>query len=755
MTVSIEIKGNLAKLLATEDLIIEHKPVETASFDVDRRVLTLPVWDRASETVYDMLVAHEVGHALYTPNREWFFEPEWKTIPLDYVNVVEDARIERLIKQRYRGLNRDFKNGYTELHNDDLFELSGQNVNHLKPIDKINLYFKIGGYIDIEFNDTENEFVTRISRCQTFDEVLVISKEIHEYTKEMQEQMQKQANAEQKESEAQDNGKVESRPDMSESNDNTQAQKDEQETDTQGQGDQEQEEEPVQGRSDKSFPDEVDDTEQEQEQEEIKNSGDTQGGEFGDINTATTQKSLDESIEDLTNIHKDQVPTQYVTIPNMDLNKVVVDFNTIKTYLDEHFVKENTTDSSNKFLIEHTKRFNEFKKSSNKEVNYLGKEFEMKKSADSYARQATAKTGMLDTSKLHTYMYNEDIFRKVTTIPDGKNHGLVFVLDWSGSMNNILEDTLKQLFQLVWFCKKTQIPYEVYAFTNDSWQLGKSDDDTDQPYSSYRRASQEILVDKWKEGDINIDGYFRMVNILSSKARTKDIEKQMLNLWLTNCSFKYHYNHHFPHPAKFHLSGTPLNEAIICTKQLVKQMMKKIQKVHVVILTDGEAHQPSYNVDRSKLHDGFGLDHKGTRSINSTCMLRNRKSGKTYGLTYSNCSLKLIECIKDDLPNVSFIAFRVVERGGMRYVWTQYGMETYPDYEVMKEQVKKGNLSLTLNSYDKFFMIPQNHLSVDSDQLEQVEEGASKGEVSKAFRKMFKNKKTNKFMLSEFAKAIA
>ena len=749
MTVSIEIKGNLAKLLATEDLIIEHKPVETASFDVDRRVLTLPVWDRASETVYDMLVAHEVGHALFTPNREWFFEPEWKTIPLDYVNVVEDARIERLIKQRYRGLNRDFKNGYTELHNDDLFELSDQNVNHLKPIDRINLYFKIGGHIDIEFNDIENEFVTRISRCQTFDEVLTISKEIHEYTKEVQEQMQKQANAEQKESEAQDNAKVESRPDMSESNDKTQAKKDEQETDAQGQGDQEQEE-PVKGRSDKAFPDEVQDAQQ--EQDETQNSGDTQGGEFGDIDVSTTQRSLDESLEDLTNTYKDQVPTQYVTIPNMNLEKVVIDFDTIKTYLDEHFVKENTTDSSNQFLIEHTKRFNEFKKSSNKEVNYLVKEFEMKKSADSYARQRTAKTGMLDTSKLHTYLYNEDVFKKVTTITDGKNHGLIFVLDWSGSMNNILEDTLKQLFQLVWFCRKTQIPYEVYAFTNDSWHLGQS---SEEPVYSYRNTSGDLLVDTWKEGDINIDGCFRMVNILSSKARTKDIEKQMLNLWLTNCSFKYHYNHHFPHPAKFHLSGTPLNEAIIATKQLVQQMMKKIQKVHVIILTDGEAYQPSYNVDRSKLHDGFGLDHKGTRSINSTCMLRNRKSGKTYGLTYSNCSLKLIECIKDDLPDVSFIAFRVIERGGMRYVWTQYGMDTYPDYEVMKEQIKKGNLSLTLKSYDKFFMIPQHHLSVDSDQLEQVEEGASKGEVSKAFRKMFKNKKTNKFMLSEFAKAIA
>jgi len=755
MTVSIEIKGNLAKLLATEDLIIEHKPVETASFDVDRRVLTLPVWDRASETVYDMLVAHEVGHALFTPNRDWWKEDEFKTIPHDYVNVVEDARIERLIKQRYRGLNRDFKNGYSELHNDDLFELEDTNVNTLKPIDRINLYFKIGGIIDIDFNDTENEFVTRISRCETFEEVLQISKEIHQYTKEMQEQMQKQANAEQKESEAQDNAKVEVRPDMSGSKDDTQAQKDKQESDTQGQGDQEQEE-PVQGRSDKSFPDEVDDTEQEQEQkqDEIKNSGDTQGGEFGDINTARTQRSLDESLEDLTNTYKDQVPTQYVTIPNMKMDKVVIDFNTIKSYLDNHFVENNTTDSSNQFLIEHTRRFNEFKKSSNKEVNYLVKEFEMKKSADSYARQRTAKTGMLDTSKLHTYMYNEDVFKKVTTITDGKNHGLIFVLDWSGSMNNILEDTLKQLFQLVWFCKKTQIPFEVYAFTNDSWQLNKECDE-DQPYTSYRNTSSDLLVDAWKENEINIDGCFRMVNILSSKARTKDIEKQMLNLWLTNCSFKYHYNHCFQHPAKFHLSGTPLNEAIIATKQLVKEMQKKIQKVHVVILTDGEAHQPSYNVDRSKLHDSFGVDYKGTRSINSTCMLRNRKSGKTFGLTYSNCSLKLIECIKDDLPNVSFIAFRVVERGGMRYVWSQYGMETYPDYEQMKEQVKKGNLSLTLNSFDKFFMIPQHHLSVNSDQLESVDEGASKREVSMAFRKMFKNKKTNKFMLSEFAKVIA
>ena len=68
MTIKHEIKSQLAKLLATEDIIVEHKRVETAQFDVNSRVLTLPMWEKASDTVVDMLIGHEVGHALYTPD---------------------------------------------------------------------------------------------------------------------------------------------------------------------------------------------------------------------------------------------------------------------------------------------------------------------------------------------------------------------------------------------------------------------------------------------------------------------------------------------------------------------------------------------------------------------------------------------------------------------------------------------------------------------------------------------------------------
>ena len=117
--INYEIKSQLAKLLATEDLVVENRAVETAQFNVETRVLTLPMWKLASEDVYNMLVGHEVGHALFTPN-DWSWEDR---IPQQFVNVTEDARIEKLMKRRYPGLSKDFYTGYKELAEDDFFAI--------------------------------------------------------------------------------------------------------------------------------------------------------------------------------------------------------------------------------------------------------------------------------------------------------------------------------------------------------------------------------------------------------------------------------------------------------------------------------------------------------------------------------------------------------------------------------------------------------------------------------------------------------
>ena len=116
MAVQQEIKSQLAKLLATEDIIVEHKQVPTAQFNVQSRVLILPLWENASSDVYDMLVGHEVGHALFTPDEDWWLDYD---IPQDIVNVVEDARIEKLMKRKYMGIAKSFYKGYTELHQQD------------------------------------------------------------------------------------------------------------------------------------------------------------------------------------------------------------------------------------------------------------------------------------------------------------------------------------------------------------------------------------------------------------------------------------------------------------------------------------------------------------------------------------------------------------------------------------------------------------------------------------------------------------
>ena len=128
-----EVKGTLAKLLATENLIVEHRVVETASFDVDRRVLVLPIWD-VTDRVYNMLVGHEVGHALYTPNTDWGD----LTVPKSYINITEDARIEKLMKRKFPGLAKDFFKGYEELHEDDFFSVKETELDKLLLIDRIN-----------------------------------------------------------------------------------------------------------------------------------------------------------------------------------------------------------------------------------------------------------------------------------------------------------------------------------------------------------------------------------------------------------------------------------------------------------------------------------------------------------------------------------------------------------------------------------------------------------------------------------------
>ena len=719
-----EIKGNLAKLLATENLVVEHRKVSTASFDTQRRVLTLPIWNKASATVYDMLVGHEVGHALFTPDVDWR-ESVRNNIPKDYVNVVEDARIEKLMKRKYPGLSRSFYGGYQELNDEDFFCVKEENLAELSFIDRINLHFKVGAFAMIPFaDDTEQQFVARVADAETFEDVLAICEDLVDYLKDKEQQQETVSleNAQQDAGGAQQGSS------------NSDAQ---QEQTPDGESSEGQSEESEEGDSEESGDSSTPPT------------GGGSGAAGGpNEEESKTQRSFDQNSENLSHTDPWHYDTQYVEIPKVDLNNIVVDHEVIHDHINKFWTNLEAerqhlyTDMFDYVDID----YNNYKKSAQKEVNYLVKEFECKKSADAYARAGVSRTGVLDTTKLHTYKYNDDIFRKVTILPDGKNHGLVFVLDWSGSMGNVLLDTVKQLLNLCWFCKKVQIPFEVYAFTYE-WNPLMFDEEMESIPEKFPR----------KFGQIDIHRMFHMLNFLSSRTNSRQFDQQAKNIfrlaYQQSCYTRYHC------PPGLDLSGTPLNESIIALHGIIPQFKNsnKLQKVNVVILTDGEGGGLTYTTENDYAPHGIGSNR-----VSSHCALRDRKTGNVYRKfdeTYNgSLTAILLENLKDNFPEVNLIGFRII--GGSefnRFYRYLYGQDRYYSTDVPESVAKvwrkEKSVEMKPMGYNALYVLASSGLSADTSF--EVSDNASTAEIRKAFKQVLKKKSTNKKLLSSFASLVS
>ena len=701
-----EIRGNLARLLATENLVVEHRKVSTASFDVIRRVLTLPLWDKASKVVYDLLVGHEVGHALFTPNDVWDFD-----VPKDFINVVEDARIEKLMKRKYAGLNKDFYNGYQELNEQDFFDIENQDLNKFNLIDRINLHFKIGAYACIPFNKQEQVFVDKVAGVETFQEVIDLCREIKDYLDQQKEDTPP-AELPQSSREGQESTSVEPQA-QQESQTETEVADDSNDSNDNGKRDE----------ADLDTP-----------------SYNNQGGEDYE---SQTQKAFDEAAEELTNQHLYAQEPVYVEVPKVNLDKVIADYDKLQDYMSKYWkeLAEQRAEQWGNIFEGVDSDFNDFKKSSQKEVNYLVKEFECRKSADAYARAGQSKTGVLNTSKLHTYKYNDDIFKKVTVLPDGKNHGMIFILDWSGSMGTVLMDTVKQLLNLCWFCRKVQIPFEVYAFTyewNDAIFQGETEEYTHE--YAYERGHNMLSVHK----------RFSLLNLITSRSNSKGFDLSMKHMY----RLAYYYSRnaiYYHNPMGLDLSGTPLNESLITLKTLIPEFQSKnnLQKVNVCILTDGEGNNLSYDVDL----DGY----MGNRSIAPNCFLRDPKIGRTYRHfdfeQKNSLTTILLENLKDTFSQVNFIGFRIGNGSDFSQLYKGIHGWNHDHDTVMKKWRKQKSWELNGLGYDSLYVLGQTTLS--SDVEFDVEQGAKKTEISKSFRSMLKAKTTNKKILSSFATVVS
>ena len=556
-------KSQLAKLLATENIEVQENQVQTASFDVVNRILTIPIFkeEQKSKHVYDMLVGHEVSHALYTPSDSWKEMAKRSKEFKSFVNVIEDARIDKLIQKKYPGLVDDYLKGFDKMYKDNFFGTKGKDIMTYALIDKINLYYKSSKRLDFKFTNKEKILVNAVDKCKSFDDVLKLAEDILGYCKK---ELEKKPEL-QKVYKPDPLGKKVDESEL-ESND-----------------------------SEKSTSEKLDDwlekkSESEKSDDEAsKKETNTTGGNGAGSpdNTPTELRALtaDNYENSVKGITDDKAHSRcYAELPKVDLKKLIIPYNKfirdIMLYDKQHHNTDYDKQQINKAKI----RTQKFIKESSNVVNFLVKEFEMKKNAKLYARASQDKTGIIDPLKLHTYKFAEDIFKKITTIPNQKNHGMILLLDWSGSMQKHILPTVEQLLNLTLFCKKINIPFSVYAFMNN--HRDKTDDYSQ---SGFKTGSNTLLP----------DATTKLVQLFSHKQSKVDYMRCATILHRAAMYFGDYYgwrtrNFHDDESVPsisgdYYLSSTPLNESLIGMDHIIKKFKKdyNTDKLSLVTLTDG------------------------------------------------------------------------------------------------------------------------------------------------------------------------
>jgi len=701
----------LPKLLAKENVTIQHGNFKTAWFDIKNRVLGLPLWEDMHKDVYDLFVGHEVGHALETPFEGWHDSPDkLKGCPRSYINVVEDARIERKIQARYPGLVGSFNRGYNQLLDREFFgDLTNIDWDQVKLIDKINLKTKLGTKLEVPFSDEERTFLVRSLNTSTFDEVLDLVRDILAWTKENQDELMQ-------------------KPEPKTLEDQNNEEQNSEENDTPGHDDAEDSSEDTEEASGDGG--ESEDTESEEKTEEVT---------VNAVEPEHTQDELDISITDTIFREKektltmgdDKVQPVFIGDVNKDaIDKVVINYAKLKEARELH-AKEYASDSSyGSYYYEDEKPdFKTYLKSVKKNVQVAVKEFEMRKAAYQYTRATTAKTGTINVNKLWSYKTNEDIFLTATNLANAKNHGMMLLIDMSGSMSGSMNQVMDQVMHLVMFCKATNIPFDVYGFT-----------------STNRDVNYEWQ--KQNPGVVDLDN-LSMPNICSSSLNKKDFIDSMEHMhkratmrssWGELCSYE-------------EWGSTPLNQALMVSHHLVKKFKARhgIEKMNFITFTDGDANNIStYTRSDAEI---WPDRHNAVIQVDGTMIKTKTGSRVVTKSLLDNLSKKY------NTNNIGFFMADDNHHWRQR-LWILANSLNKHSEEYKKDANKeyRQNKCVTVDNvlgYNEYYLVKGGkNLETQEDDFS-VKDDASNANIRTAFKKFAKSKKQNKVLMTKFGKAVA
>ena len=707
-------KSILAKLLAKENITIVHGNYRTAFFDVEKRTLGLPLWNNL-EDVYDLLVGHEVGHALETPPEGWHdADVEIPGCPRSYINVVEDVRIEKLIQRRYPGLVSCFKRGYQKLYDDDFFgvnEIPELTSDYVNLIDRINLKAKLRELITVEFTSSERDLVNEVFAVETWEDVLEACRKLYAYALENQTKSPSILNN----SNEEQDGNMDPTAETSEtSSDKPRSMDDNDEGEAESQ---------------KSAGSSNEENEEQDESDEVETLSNEGGNDYDQTESQTDKAFRDNEHKLLDQDENGRVVDVCNGFTETQISEMMLDYSYVekcRDHIDAHCTYEYKATRYRKSLDD---SFNDFMNENKKIVQIMAKEFEMRKAAWRSTRAQTARSGSLDVNKLYAYKYTDDIFKRMTNLPDAKNHGMFMMVDYSGSMANTLGSVIKQILVLTMFCRKVNIPYEVVGFTS---QRTNRLQDAYIPYGSVDHRDVKLIP------------------LASSSLKKVDQDKCIRQLY-NNC---YRLdNRIYPYQSSAEeFGGTPLDEALMAVPSLINKFTKKynIQKTNFVLLTDGAGGR--IQVKRHEKEMEVTSYNRAGYAINVSGNLV--KADKGDRLTSA-----LLTNLKKHYCSSITGYFLANARHDFNYALTQADNSISWDQtnQARRTFMKQKFYSLdNVLGYDRYFILRNDRKSLDTANEDfEVRDNAKKGEIARAFKKYAGSKKANRTLAVKFAETVA
>jgi len=346
---------------------------------------------------------------------------------------------------------------------------------------------------------------------------------------------------------------------------------------------------------------------------------------------------------------------------------------------------------------------------------------------------------------------------------------------------------------LTMFCRKVGIPFEVYAFSNNTSYRSDYND-----YNKQTVFPQPV----YENNDISVDKHLLLFNFVSSRMNAVEYDQGMTNLYYLgvkheaqrnyyrarNLSYingeiedewKYYLHHE---PRGMNLSSTPLNDSIMAAMKLVPAFQKKynIDKMNTVFLTDGmsdgndrKVTTDSQEIKRLLRNDNYFNKHNNNMmtqpfSYEKNHILVDKQTKRQTLVPYTREGLTdaLLRALKERTHS-KVIGFYIESRGRLsRYTLDQY----YPEYNWVKDAKKKTfnrkkvmsdwrkNKCLVVKDntgYDELYLLAADNMKVSDDRMATPSENAKKGEIKRLFSATLKSNKSSSVILNKFISQVA